>query len=108
MTKELYGKDKPAILIKAALDLIHPDGTVFEVRIPKSRAGTISGYFNDKAVAAALIAKENGKHQAIYVTMNPVKPALVARNENKFEYGSHTTTNDAEIEAAVAPIVRWY
>lgn len=103
MTKELYGKDKPAILIKAALDLIHPDGTVFEVRIPKSRAGTISGYFNDKAVAAALIAKENGKHQAIYVTMNPVKPALVARNENKFEYGSHTTTNDAEIESR-----RWF
>jgi hypothetical protein len=92
-----YEYTKPAILIKASLDLIHEPGEVFEVRIPKTRAGTISGYFNDTSKAATFIVKENGKNQAIYATVNPVQPALLARNENKFEYGSNTTTVDSDI-----------
>jgi hypothetical protein len=98
-----YKDTKPAIVIKAALDLIHEPGEVFEVRIPKTKKGTISGYFNDTAIAAAVIAKENGKHQSIYATVNPIKPALLARNENRLEYGSHTTTADSEIERR-----RWF
>jgi hypothetical protein len=92
-----YGTSKPAILIKAALDLIHTPGDVFEVRIPKTKAGTISGYFNDTAVAAALIARENGKHQSIYVTANPVNPDLLARSQNKFEHGTFMTSSDGDM-----------
>lgn len=92
-----YKDVKPAVLIKASLDQLFAPGDIFEVRVPKTRMGTISGYFDDTAIAAALIAKENGKHQAIYVTANPVNPALLARNHNKLEFGSHTTTTDAEI-----------
>ncbi|MGL5176581.1 MAG: hypothetical protein ACRC8N_00515, partial [Aeromonas veronii] len=92
-----YQKVKPAILIKATLDLMFPNGEVFEVRIPKTKAGTISGYFNDTAVAASAIARENGKHQSIYVTANPVNPDLLARSENKFTWGSQLTTTDADI-----------
>ena len=92
-----YKDVRPALLIKACLDLIHEPGEVFEVRIPKTKAGTISGYFNDTTKAAALIARENGKHQAIYATVNPVNPMLLARNENKLEFGSQTTSNDADI-----------
>jgi hypothetical protein len=103
MAFEEYKDTKPAILIKAALDLIHVPGEVFEVRIPKTRMGTISGYFSDTAVAAALIAKENNKHQALYATVNPIKPALLARNENRFEFGSHNTTSDGDIERR-----RWF
>ena len=94
---QAYAKTKPALLIKGALDLIHEPGEVFEVRIPKTKAGTISGYFNDTTKAAALISRENGKHQAIYATVNPIKPELLARNENKLEFGAHTTTSDSEI-----------
>lgn len=90
-----YKDVKPAILIKNYLDHI-TDG-VFEVRIPKTKYGVVAGYFDDTAIAASLIAKENGKHPGIYVTVNPVDPALLARNHNKFEYGTHTTTTDAEI-----------
>lgn len=94
-----YKETKPGIIIKKTLDLLFPpdQGFVYEVRIPKTKYGTISGYFDDNAVAAGSIARENGKHQAIYITANPVDPALVARNHNKFEFGSQTTTNDAEI-----------
>jgi len=102
MHKE-YENVKPAILIKSALDLIQEPGSVFEIRIPKTRAGTISGYFNDTAVAAALIARENTKHQAIYVTVNPIKPMLLARAENKLTPMSQVTSTDGDIEKR-----RWF
>ena len=92
-----YAETKPALLIKAALDILHQAGDVFEVRIPKTKAGTISGYFNDTSIAAALIAKENGKHQSIYVTANPINPDLLARCENKFEYGTFLTSSDGDV-----------
>lgn len=96
-----YQGVKPAILIKEFLDHI-TDG-VFEIRIPKTKYGTIAGYFNDTAIAAGLIAKENGKYQAIYVTANPVNPPLIARNHNRLEYGSQLTTADSEISKR-----RWF
>lgn len=99
---DLYGGLKPSILIKSILDIIHEPGEVFEVRIPKTKAGTIAGYFDDTAKAAAAIARENGKHTAIYATVNPVKPALLSRNENKLQLSQFTTT-DAEIERR-----RWF
>ena len=91
-----YTDVKPAIMIKRALDLLCIPGNVFEVRIPKTKAGTISGYFNDTAKAASSIAGLNGKHQSIYMTMNPVEPALIARCENTTAL-THVTTTDAEI-----------
>lgn len=98
MEHDAYEKgEQPAVTIKTILDRLFPVKSVFEVRIPKTKYGTISGYFDDTAVAASLISKLNGKHPAIYVTANPVIPALVARNWNKFEYGCHTTTTDNEI-----------
>lgn len=94
-----YKGTKASILIKHTLDLLFPpsEGFVYEIRIPKTKYGTISGYFNDSAIAATVIARENGKHSAIYVTANPVSPELLARNHNRFEFGSHTTTADSEI-----------
>lgn len=94
--KELYGDIKPSIMIKNALDVFHEPGSVFEVRIPKTKAGTLSGYFDDTTKAALILAKESGRHQGIYVTMNPVDPSLLARMNNKIEI-SQTTTTDAEI-----------
>lgn len=100
---EAYKGTKPAIIIKATLDLLHAPGGVFEVRIPKTKAGTISGYFNDTGIAAALIAKENGRHQSVYMTVNPVNPALLARSENKLTYGSFMTSSDGDIQRR-----RWF
>jgi hypothetical protein len=96
LSQDLYKGAKPALMIKAGLDLLHDPGEVFEVRIPKTKAGTISGYFNDTAKAAAFIARENGRHPGIYVTINPVRTELLARAENVLQI-SQTTTVDAEI-----------
>ncbi len=92
-----YDGTPPAMIIKATLDLIHVPGEVFEVRIPKTKMGTISGYFNDTAAASVLIARENTKHQSIYMTVNPVNPDLLARAENKLVTGSFLTSSDKDI-----------
>ena len=99
---DVYDEVKPSILIKRVLDILHEPGEVFEVRIPKTKAGTISGYFNDTARAGLMIAKENGRHQAVYATVNPVKPSLLARMENTMGI-SQVTTTDAEIDRR-----RWF
>jgi len=101
-THDFYKNVKPSVIIKRILDVVHEPGEVFEVRIPKTKAGTLSGYFNDTSKAAIFIAKENGKHQAIYATVNPVQPALLSRMENKINL-SQVTTTDAEIQRR-----RWF
>jgi len=87
---------KPSIAAKYALDLLHEKGDVFEVRTPATRGMTKAGYFNDTTIAGAVIGRENGKHPAIYVTINPVIPSLIARSNNTFEVAK-TTTTDSEI-----------
>lgn len=84
-----------ALVIKAALDIIHEPGEVFEVRIPKTKAGTLSGYFTDTTEAALIISRQD-KHTSVYATVNPVAPAVAARAEGKLQI-SYTTTSDAEI-----------
>lgn len=101
-SKDQAGDVRPAVIIKRALDLIHEPGAVFEVRIPKTKAGTLSGYFDDTAKAATILARESGRHPGIYATVNPVKSSLLARMENTLAV-SHTTTTDAEIERR-----RWF
>lgn len=91
----------PTTVIEDALRLLHPADEVFEVRILGSdRAGTvISGYFNDRAIAAAEIAKWDGKAEGIYHTINPVAPALLERADNRLRVGvkSGQATSDADI-----------
>src|SRR5574337_338711 len=93
----------PGLVISTCLKLLHEPGEVFEVRIPKTRAGTISGYFDDINKAAIAISSQDGKHQAIYATVNPIRPELLARSNNRLEFGASITTSDAEIDRR-----RWF
>lgn len=100
MAKKFYNKDAPSeMLIKRALDVLVPNG-VFEVRIPKAGVqGTVAGYFDDRSVAAATIAKLNDRHiyQGIYVTLNPVNPALLSRAHNRVEGRAQSLSSDADV-----------
>ena len=79
------------------LSSLHPNlANVFEVRIPGTSARTVSGYFND--IGAAIEQAElEFKPQAIYVTLNPVKPELLARAVNRLKPYATATTVDADI-----------
>jgi hypothetical protein len=61
------------------------DGIV-EVRAPNvPRRGTVTGYFDlaHKEAAVKAIASLSGVARAVYCTLNPVRPDLLARAMNR-------------------------
>lgn len=89
--------------LKKTLVLLHEPGAVFEIRIPKTgRTGTIAGWFDNLETAAQAIAKWDGKAN-VYVTLNSVNPALLARAANRLKERADTLTQDKDIQRR-----RWF
>lgn len=90
-----------AALTAAALQHLVEPGAVFEIRIPEPATGygSLAGYFDDPAAAAKAAAAWSGKCAAVYITPNPVKPALLARANNRLKRlgKKDSTTSDADI-----------
>lgn len=81
------------------LRVLRRPGEVLEVRIPKADGrNTASGYFDDLDTAAAAIARYDGRAN-VYVTLNPVRPALLARAANRINARATATTADADVLA---------
>jgi hypothetical protein len=73
-------------------------GDVVEVRIPNAgRDGTCSGYFDDFDLLARALAHWSGRAPAVYYTLNPVNPNLLARAENRIKTRVRETTSDPDI-----------
>jgi P4 family phage/plasmid primase-like protien len=68
----------------------------YELRCPNAGA-TISGYFNDFDILAKKASALSGNVPAVYITINPVKPELLARAENRANPRAFITTGDREI-----------
>lgn len=87
-----------ATTVEEALGLLHEPGAVFEVRILNTlRAGTVSGYFDNASDAAKAIAAWDGKAPGVYVTLNPVDPALMARAANRLRERARETSKDPDV-----------
>ncbi|MAG37625.1 MAG: hypothetical protein CL878_15430 [Dehalococcoidia bacterium] len=81
-------------IIQQACQLLLAHSGVAELRAPSTRRGTVSGYFNDPEKMAHTAVQLSGKAPAIYATVNPVNPALLARAANRtVRYAKHTTTD---------------
>lgn len=84
--------------IKRVLNRLYTEpGSAVEVRCLHTRWGTISGYFDDFAKLAENAAELSGEVPAVYVTLNPVNPALLARANNRVEKYAKTTSSDGDI-----------
>jgi hypothetical protein len=90
--------------VRAFFERIVLPGEVHEVRIPNTKRGparlfgTASGYFDNPAsVAAALTRLTGDDAEAVYVTLNPVNPELIARANNRLVSKAKVTTGDADI-----------
>lgn len=84
--------------IKRALGILTASGEVRELRSPtKTRQGTISGYFNHTEKLAQAAANLSGNVPAVYITINPVNPALLARSDNKVKPRAENTTADKDV-----------
>lgn len=90
------------------LNLLVQPGDVFEVRAPKclerrgaTYSSTVSGYFTHASIesAAGLIAEldESALAPGVYVTLNPVRPDLLARAANRLKRRAPETTADGDI-----------
>src|SRR4030095_6443670 len=85
--------------IARAVALLVEPRSVVEVRAPRSRRGTLSGYFDDTTALVNAVAALNGDAPAMYVTLNPVQPALLARARNRIAAYAIHTTSDGDVLA---------
>jgi hypothetical protein len=90
--------DIRAAVLKA-LAVLHEPGAVVELRVPNCprRGAVISGYFTDHEALATQFLALDGQAAGIYVTLNQVNPALLARRQNRIETWCQTTTADADV-----------
>lgn len=101
-TGQPAGRSIPGGEIFRALQTLAPPGGVFEVRALGDR--TASGYFDADHILDAADKIEAldaaGTYHGIYVTLNPVHPALLSRRSNRIETRlgqKEATTSDADI-----------
>lgn len=87
-------KSDPAEIARALSLLVEP-GSVVELRALNSPRGTISGYFADMGAMAQAAATWSGVAKAVYFTLNPVSPDLLARACNRaIEYVRYATLDE--------------
>src|SRR5262249_46205267 len=105
---EIKAKHQEWLIAEAqrALSVLIAPGSVVELRVPKvatssyRRPHTESGYFDSNHLKemAKYALKYTGGAPGVYLTMNPVKPELLARRSNRCE-AAEVTTNDTQIVA---------
>jgi nicotinamidase-related amidase len=85
--------------IRDTLGLFLSPGGVIEIRVPNvdGRKRTDAGYFDDLEAAVTAAAAYSGTAPAVYVTLNPCNPALLARAKNRMEEYAKTATADPDI-----------
>jgi len=87
--------------ITAALAEIHERGDTFEIRaLPAAGKGAPArGYFRDFRLAAEAAATldAGSRYAGIYVTLNPVNPALYARCADRIDERGGASTGDSDI-----------
>ena len=86
-----------ATAVRQALEAVPEPRTVAELRALGTPRGTMSGYFNDRAAMAHAAIRLSGDAEGVYVTLNPVKPDLLARASNRVKPYAKHTTSDADI-----------
>ena len=91
--------------IRRALDVLHPDPTdVIELRAIGVRSrqwpSVTSGYFTDRAACAAAAVQLSPLAHGVYVTLNRIKPALLARALNRLRDrdDASDTTSDHDVQ----------
>jgi hypothetical protein len=70
---------------------------VCEVRILKTRAGTIAGFFDRPELLIKAVVELKEPAPGTYFTINPVNKALLARASNRLQMRIDTTTSDRDI-----------
>ena len=89
-----YSKNSPEISIEDGLKLMCLPGQVYELRIPNTSKGTISGYFTDFGKMAQWADNYSQSVPGVYFTLNPVNKDYLALTNNRVKQYAKTTTPD--------------
>src|SRR5262245_56732875 len=84
-------------MIQQTASLFFQPGTVVELRILDTSRGTVSGYFDNGQAFTQAAQHWSGKAPAVYCTLNPCNPALLARAANRLKDRVKSTTSDKDI-----------
>lgn len=91
--------------IRRAVGVLLEPGATYELRMPNTARGTVSGYYNDFEKLAEDAGRWNGRAPGVYVTLNPVNPPLLARSANRLtEYAKHTTSDSDIVKRRWLPM----
>ena len=98
-------KEQVEALILRNIRLLHSPGSTIEIRalgIPgRGKPHTAAGFFSDFQAAARCAAEldcQSHGPEGVYITLNPVNPALLARSPNFITPYLETTTSDHDIQ----------
>ena len=83
--------------IRRSVMLLREPDTLIEMRCPRTKRSVVSGYFDDPELLVRNAVEWSGQSEAVYVTLNPVLPDLLARAANRVELYARHTTSDGEI-----------
>ena len=85
--------------IQRGIALLFEPCDVVEVRIPKTRAGVVAGYFDDHGTMAAAIHGADATYRAggVYYVLNRVDTALLGRAYDRLKERAEYTTADNNI-----------
>jgi len=84
--------------IARALDILVEPESVCELRVLKTgKTRTVRGYFDNIDAAVEAAAAWSGQAPAVYLTLNPVNPALLARAANRLEPYAENSALDPDI-----------
>lgn len=82
--------------IRKGVEALFPDGSLVELRIPKSSMGTIIGFFRDRKKLIQAIEEYSGKVPAVYYTLNAPPAELYdnAKMKDRATIGVHGCKDD--------------
>jgi len=82
--------------IRKGVEALFPEGSLVELRIPKSSFGTVIGFFRDREKLIQAIEGYSGKVPAVYYTLNAPAPELYdnATTKDSAVVGVHGCKDD--------------
>src|SRR5215217_3656956 len=85
-------------MIEQTVHALFAQGSVVEMRILNTlKDGTVSGYFDHGPPFVKAAEGWSGKAPAVYATLNPCNPSLLARAANRLKLRVKTTTSDHDV-----------
>lgn len=82
--------------VKEALDILKPNGALYEVRILKGKT-IISGYFTDTDALGKAFKTVDLRGANVFYTLNKIDPACYSREQRDHFRQVKTTTSDSDI-----------